>query len=203
LQLLLRNAQRHRDNRDFQRDMFSTVEHCVARMNHLMLQLRAGVAPVESPQTVDLATIARQVQGDRTRGRGGVELELDLGVYVVGHPERLERVVGHLVQNAFDASGADPRVRIRVYREGQEGVVEVVDNGAGMTAEFVRERLFRPFQSTKPMGMGIGAYESMQYVSALRGRITVDSKPAHGTTVRVHLPLAVNPQLQVTQEEAA
>jgi signal transduction histidine kinase len=107
------------------------------------------------------------------------------------------------VQNAFDASGADPRVRIRVYREGQEGVVEVVDNGAGMTAEFVRERLFRPFQSTKPMGMGIGAYESMQYVSALGGRITVDSKLAHGTTVRVCLPLAVSPQLQVTQEEAA
>jgi putative PEP-CTERM system histidine kinase len=203
LQLLLRNAQRHRDNRDFQRDMFSTVEHCVTRMNHLMLQLRAGVAPVESPQAVDLATIARQVQGDRARGRGGVELELDLGVYVVGHPERLERVVGHLVQNAFDASGADPRVRIRVYREAQQGVVEVVDKGAGMTAEFMRERLFRPFQSTKPMGMGIGAYESMQYISALAGRITVDSSPGQGTTVRVCLPLVVSPQLQVTQEEAA
>jgi putative PEP-CTERM system histidine kinase len=203
LQLLLRNNERHSDNRDFQRDMLSTVEHCVARMNHLMLQLRAGVAPVESPQAVDLATIARQVQGDHARGRGKVELELDLGVYVVGHQERLERVVGHLVQNAFDATTSDPRIRIRVYREAQEGVVEVVDNGAGMSLEFIRERLFRPFQSTKPMGMGIGAYESLQYVSALRGRITVDSNPGHGTTVRVRLPLAVSPQLQAAREEAA
>lgn len=203
LQLLLHNAQRHRDNPDFQRDMLGTVEHVVGRMNHLMTQLRAGATPIESPQSIDLATIARRVQSVGARGRGGVELDLDLGVFVTGHQERLERVVGHLVQNAFDAVGDNPRVRVRVFRCDDEGVVEIIDNGVGMTPEFVRERLFRPFQTTKKMGMGIGAYESMQYVSTLGGRITVESEPGQGTTVRVHLPLAFGPQLKIVQEESA
>jgi signal transduction histidine kinase len=132
-----------------------------------------------------------------------VELDLDLGVCVIGHQDRLERVVGHLVQNAFDAVGDNPRVRIRVFRDEDEGIIEIADNGVGMTPEFLRERLFRPFQTTKKMGMGIGAYESMQYVSTLGGRITVDSAPGQGTTVRVRLPLAVGPQLKVAQEESA
>ena len=195
--------ERHHDNPDFQRDMLRTVEHVVGRMNHLMTQLRAGATPVESPQAIDLSTIARRVQALRASGRGGVELSLDLGVYVIGHQERLERVVGHLVQNAFDAVRDNPRVCIRVFRHDEEGVVEVADNGIGMTAEFIRERLFRPFQTTKQMGMGIGAYESMQYVSTLGGRITVDSQPNQGTTVRVCLPLAVEPERRTVQEESA
>jgi putative PEP-CTERM system histidine kinase len=203
LQLLLRNAERHRDNPDFQRDMLRTVEHAVARMSHLMAQLRAGATPIESPQAVDLATIARRVQSARPRGSEPVELELDLGVYVIGHQERLERVVGHLVQNSLDAVRDNPRVRIRVFRSDGNGVVEVEDNGVGMSSEFVRERLFRPFQTTKEMGMGIGAYESMQYVSTLGGRISVDSRPGQGTVVRVSLPLAVEPQVEQAQEEPA
>jgi len=203
LQLLLHNAERHRDNPDFQRDMLGTVEHVVGRMNHLMAQLRAGATPVESPQSIQLATIARRVQGIRARGQGAVELDLDLGVSVIGHQDRLERVVGHLVQNAFDAVGDNPWVRIRVFRSDDEGVVEIADNGVGMTPEFVRERLFRPFQSTKKLGMGIGAYESMQYISTLGGRITVESEPGRGTTVCVWLPLAVGPQLKIVQEESA
>ncbi|HTT13477.1 MAG TPA: XrtA/PEP-CTERM system histidine kinase PrsK [Burkholderiaceae bacterium] len=203
LQLLLHNAQRHHDNPDFQRDMLGTVEHVAGRMNQLMKQLRAGATPVESPQSIDLATIARRVQANRARVGGGVELDLDLGVYVVGHQDRLERVVGHLVQNAVDAVGDNPRVRIRVFRSDQEGVVEIADNGVGMTPEFVRERLFRPFQTTKKLGMGIGAYESLQYVNALGGRITVESEPGRGTTVSVRLPIAVELQLKIAQEESA
>lgn len=200
LQLLLGNAQRHRDNPDFQRDMLGTVEHVLGRMNHLMAQLRAGTTPVERPKAVDLATIARRVQTFRASDRGGVELELDLGVCVIGHQERLERVVGHLVQNAFDAMGDNPRVRVRVFRDQRDGVVEVKDYGVGMTPEFVRERLFRPFQTTKEMGMGIGAYESLQYVSALGGQINVESSPGQGTTVCVRLPLAVGSQVEIAQE---
>ncbi|HXF47129.1 MAG TPA: XrtA/PEP-CTERM system histidine kinase PrsK [Burkholderiaceae bacterium] len=202
LQLLLKNAERHRDNPDFQRDMLGTIQHVVGRMNQLMAQLRAGGTPIESPQPVDLSTVVRRALAVRAADR--VELDLDLGVTVRGHPERLERVVGHLVQNAFDAVGDNPRVRVRVFREGEEGVVEVGDNGVGMTPEFVRERLFRPFQTTKKMGMGIGAYESQQYVSALGGRITVDSAVGRGTTVRVRLPLAQGEQaVAALRREAA
>jgi signal transduction histidine kinase len=78
-------------------------------------------------------------------------------------------------------------VTVRVTREGDEAVVEVTDNGPGMSPEFVRERLFKPFESTKAAGMGIGAYESQQYVQGLGGRIDVDSAEGRGTTVRLVL----------------
>ena len=68
-------------------------------------------------------------------------------------------------------------------------MVEVGDTGHGMTPEFVRERLFKPFQTTKQTGMGIGAYESLQYVQELGGRMLVESTPGVGTRVRLLLPL--------------
>jgi signal transduction histidine kinase len=68
-------------------------------------------------------------------------------------------------------------------------MVEVGDDGCGMSPEFVQERLFKPFQTTKPTGMGIGAYESFQYLQELGGRVHVDSTPNVGTRVRVLLPL--------------
>ena len=64
-----------------------------------------------------------------------------------------------------------------------------MDTGVGMTSEFVRDRLFKPFQTTKATGMGVGVYESAQYVTELGGRILVDSTPDAGTRVRVVLPL--------------
>jgi putative PEP-CTERM system histidine kinase len=202
LQLLLRNAERHRANPDFQRDMLATVEHAVGRMNHLMQQLRSGVAPVENPHPVELGTIAARLrQRFGTDGRG-ISFEVEAGLTVRGHEDRLERVVGHLLQNAIDASGDNPDVRLRIRRDGPDVVIEVADRGIGMTAEFVRERLFKPFQSTKHAGMGIGAYESQQYVASVGGRIEVESAPGVGTTVRVRLP-AIVAQGEVAAGEAA
>ncbi len=188
LQLLLKNAERHRANPDFQRDMLATVEHAVGRMNHLMQQLRSGVAPVENPHPLALGAIAARLQQRYGSGGRGVSFEVEDGLTVLGHEDRLERVVGHLLQNAIDASGDNPDVRLRIRRDGTEAVIEVTDRGIGMTAEFVRERLFKPFQSTKHAGMGIGAYESQQYVASVGGRIEVESAPGAGTTVRVRLP---------------
>ncbi|GAB4466257.1 MAG: PEP-CTERM system histidine kinase PrsK [Burkholderiaceae bacterium] len=191
LQLLLKNAERHRANPDFQRDMLATVEHAVGRMNHLMQQLRSGVEPVERPGPVDLCAVADRLRRRFAATQDGLTFDVAQGVVVMGHEDRLERVVGHLLQNAIDASGDNPRVRVRIRRDGAHAVVEVADQGAGMTAEFVRERLFKPFQSTKKAGMGIGAYESQQYVGSVGGRIEVDSAPGAGTTVRVFVPLVV------------
>jgi putative PEP-CTERM system histidine kinase len=187
LQLLLRNAERHRENPDFQRDMLATVEHVVGRMNQLMMQLRSGETPLERPRPVDLATVVRRVELSRAAGRSGLEIEAPPGVVVFGHEDRLERVIGHLVQNAFDASGENPRIVLRVAREGEDAVIEVSDRGRGMAPDFVRERLFKPFQTTKAGGMGIGAYESQQYVNDLGGQILVASIQDQGTSVRVLL----------------
>ncbi|MGH6623339.1 MAG: ATP-binding protein, partial [Burkholderiaceae bacterium] len=105
------------------------------------------------------------------------------------HEDRLERVVGHLVQNAFEASGDDHEVSVRVARDNDGAVIEVRDQGKGMSADFIRDRLFKPFQTTKDTGTGIGAYESQQYVAQIGGRIEVESVPERGTCVRVRLPV--------------
>jgi putative PEP-CTERM system histidine kinase len=189
LSLMLRNAERHRDNPEFQRDMLTTVEHVVGRMNGLMLQLRTGTTPVEKPRLVDLEGVVRRVCAAKGVGRAPIGLELT-SVMAVGHEDRLEHVIGHLVQNALDATGESGGVAVRAGREGGRALVEVRDTGKGMTPEFVRERLFKPFETTKAAGMGIGVYESAQYLKSVGGEIRVDSVPGAGTSVRVLLPLS-------------
>jgi putative PEP-CTERM system histidine kinase len=185
---MLRNAERHRDNPEFQRDMLTTVEHVVERMNRLMLQLRAGTAPVENARPVDLEVLVRRVCAAKAGNQSPIELDLTVGVTTVGHEDRLEHVIGHLVQNAIDATADGGRVSVRVHRNDGAAIVEVADTGIGMSREFLRERLFKPFQTTKPGGMGIGVYESSQYVAGLGGEVTIDSEPGRGTRVRVRLP---------------
>ena len=79
---------------------------------------------------------------------------------------------------------------MRLHRDDRFAIVEVADTGVGMSPEFVRDRLFKPFETTKAAGTGIGVYESWQYVSGLGGQILIDSTPKIGTRVRVLLPLA-------------
>ena len=124
----------------------------------------------------------------RDRGRD-IEIDLTDTVVARGHEDRVERVIGHIVQNALDATENSGRVWVRLKRQGVHAVIEVGDTGDGMTPEFLRERLFKPFQTTKPSGMGIGAYESFQYVHELGGKISVDSEVNIGTQVSLLLPL--------------
>ena len=202
LTLVLKNAERHRDNPEFQRDMLATVQHVVERMNKLMLQLRLGTTPVEGPRPVDLGTVVRRVCAAKAGENARIELNVATEVAAPGNEERLEHVIGHLVQNALDASASGGRVSVRVGREDRLAVVEVADSGAGMSPEFVRQRLFKPFETTKPSGMGIGVYESAQYIATLGGQILFDSKPNEGTRVRVLVPLGDSAAAATVREVA-
>ncbi len=189
LSLMLKNAERHRNNPAFQRDMLMTVGNVVERMNKLMLQLRTGATPVEQPRSVDLASVVRNACAAKAEQSTAIDVDLTAGVYGVGHMDQLEHVIGHLVQNALDATTGAGRVSVRLHRDDDTAVIDVTDSGVGMEPEFVRDRLFKPFQTTKETGMGVGVYESAQYVTGLGGRILVDSTPDVGTRVRVVLPL--------------
>ena len=193
LSLLLRNAERHRDNPEFQRDMLETVQHVVERMNGLMLQLGTSAKPVERAHAVELAPLVRRVCAAKSVEEHPVLVDVAAEATARGHEDRLEHVIAHLVQNALDASRPGQAVRVRVARDAGEAVIEVTDEGAGMTDAYVRERLGKPFESTKPAGMGIGVYESSQYVTSLGGRLAIDSAPGRGTSVRVYLPLGDSP----------
>lgn len=189
LSLMLKNAERHRDNPEFQKDMLLTVENSVERMRQLMLQLREGATPLDGPRGIDLADAVRRIQSAKSGQGREVELTIEERLVARGHEDRIERVIGHLVQNALEATEQGGRVWIRLARQGNHALVEVGDNGHGMSPEFVRERLFKPFQTTKPTGMGIGAYESFQYVHELGGKLSVDSAVDVGTQVALSLPL--------------
>lgn len=192
LSLMLRNAERHGGNPEFQADMLATVAHVESRMRGLMAQLQEKRS-IDPPRRVALDALLRAVGVTKGGGHSGVTLYVADGasVEVMGHPERLERILGHLVQNALEATGQGGKVSLSVESAG-DGAAHVIveDNGCGMTKEFMRERLFRPFQSNKVGGMGIGVYEAQQYVRELGGDIAYESDPGSGTRVTVTLPIA-------------
>jgi putative PEP-CTERM system histidine kinase len=189
LSMMLKNAQRHHANPEFQQDMLMTVESSLEKMRRLMLQLREGATPVGGSHGVELSPIARRIEAQAAAQGRRLELTVDPRLATRGHEDRLERVLGHLVQNAFDATPREGRVWLVARRVSGQVEVEVGDNGAGMDGDFVKTRLFRPFSTTKRTGMGIGTYESMQYIRELGGSIEVDSAPGQGTRLTVRLPV--------------
>jgi putative PEP-CTERM system histidine kinase len=186
---MMKNAKRLHANPEFQQDMLMTIENSLEKMRQLMLQLREGATPPGTAFGVDLGGLAQRIESSAAQRGRRLELTLAERVFARGHEERLERVIGHVVQNAFDATEGNGQVWLKVGRHGGQARVEVGDTGHGMSQEFVRDRLFKPFQTTKGAGMGIGAYESYQYVQELGGTITVKSEPQVGTEVTLLLPL--------------
>ena len=189
LSLMMSNAKRLHANPEFQQDMLMTVENSLERMRQLMAQLREGTTPAGTTFGVDLEGIARRIESV-ANGRGrNLEVRLVEPVVARGHQDRLERIIGHVVQNALDATDPSGNVWLQLDRLGGQARIEVGDTGHGMSPEFIRERLFKPFQTTKTNGLGIGAYESFQYVRELGGKISVVSEPDKGTRVTLTVPL--------------
>jgi signal transduction histidine kinase len=94
-----------------------------------------------------------------------------------------------LLQNALEATPPNGSVTLHAFEESGQAIIEITDNGSGMDEDFIRTRLFQPFDSTKGAGMGIGAYECRETLRALDGNIEVSSTPGQGTRFRLNLPL--------------
>jgi signal transduction histidine kinase len=105
-------------------------------------------------------------------------------------PPQFQNVVTNLVLNARDALVSGGQIRIETSQLNGWVVLAVKDNGCGMTPEFVKQSLFRPFQTTKQKGIGIGMFQCKTIVEAHHGRIEVESEPGKGTTFRVLLPVS-------------
>ena len=192
--LVARNAERHADNPEFRADMILTLKDCTERMNRLLARLsQHNRGSEEEVERFALGDAARQVV-DEMGGAHALLLEGDLSCPVVGGRGTLLRIVRHLVQNAIEASPGDEPVVLRVERAEEPGGgrarLSVIDYGCGMTAEFVRDDLFRPFVSTKASGFGIGAFEARALTRSLGGELRVESRPGHGSRFTMDLPLA-------------
>ncbi len=192
LSLMLKNAERHRANPEFQDDMIQTVAHVEARMRALMIQLQEKKS-IEPSRRIDIIALIERIIATKRHQSPPVRLVCDASIAydVYAHPERLERVLDHLVQNALDATPDDGKVSLAVRMTDQAFVeVGVEDTGCGMSPEFMRSRLFKPFESSKRSGMGIGVFEAQQYIGELGGSIRIESEEGRGTRVVVLLPCA-------------
>src|SRR5436305_11714328 len=106
---------------------------------------------------------------------------------------RIQIVVTNLLLNAREILNAGGQIRIETGQRNGWLVLSVTDNGCGMTPDFLQHSLFRPFQTTKKHGIGIGMFQSRMIVEAHQGRIEVDSEPGKGTAFRILLPLLPTP----------
>jgi putative PEP-CTERM system histidine kinase len=196
LTLVARNAERHADNPDFRADMIATLKESVGRMNDLLARLsQHNSARVEEPVTVELMPIVERV----TKRRGVSHPIAVTGLrdaVAVADPARLEQALGHLIQNAIEASAPGEPVGVVVGRS----TIEVIDAGPGMSASFIRDRLFKPFASTKNGGFGIGAFEARQVIVAMGGKLDLVSREGEGTRFTIVLREALAP---VKMERAA
>lgn len=190
LGLLARNAELHSENPEFRADMLVTLRNSTDKLNALVSRLsRYGPGSLEPLAPVRANAIAVSVV-DQLKARHSLSLVEHGECEVRASRDKLEQVLLHLVQNAIDVSPAAAPVVVSVGTEGGNGVIEVVDCGPGMSAEFVRSRLFRPFDSTKPGGFGIGAFEARELVRAMGGQLDVESREGLGTRFTVAIPLS-------------
>ncbi|OYU36976.1 XrtA/PEP-CTERM system histidine kinase PrsK [Novosphingobium sp. PASSN1] len=194
LALLARNAERHAENPAFRKDMLVTLTNAADKLNALLARLsRYGAGGVQRLEMIDAADVVEAVAA-RYRGAGGdwtVHVTPGQTCPIMASRETLEQVLAHLVQNAIDASQPGMAVFLQTRTDGMTGVIEVSDTGCGMSADFVRNRLFKPFVSTKSGGFGIGAFEARELVRAMNGRLEVESREGLGSRFAVRLPLVV------------
>ncbi len=190
LSLVARNAERHADNPEFRADMIATLQSSVARMNDLLARLsQHNKGKAETLSAVAPGPIIDALAKAR-RAQHPVILSGDLGLFAEADPLRLEQALGHLLQNAIDASPPAEPVSITVRAEGEELVIDIVDRGSGMSAAFIRDKLFKPFASTKDNGFGVGAFEARTLIVAMGGRLHVTSREGDGSHFTVTLKLA-------------
>ena len=99
-------------------------------------------------------------------------------------------VLSHLIRNAQDATDPSGSVDVQVELRDGNALINVIDSGVGMSPEFLRDRLFRPFDSTKGVeGMGIGVYQAREFVRNLGGEFRVESELGKGTVVSLTVPI--------------
>jgi putative PEP-CTERM system histidine kinase len=192
LSLLVENANTHKANPEFVDDMISTVSHTTQKMQRLLEQLRDPEREITLTRFA-LTPLLEEIGGSYRSMPAGLQLNLKFEEkpLVRGDRSQLYSAIKHIVQNGFEAVARNGSVEISgkdLNRQAVEIVIE--DNGEGMTAEFIRDRLFKPFESTKGVsGMGVGVYQSREYIRSIGGEIDVISEPGNGTRFTITLPV--------------
>jgi putative PEP-CTERM system histidine kinase len=191
LSLMLQNLPKHFDNPDFREDALRSIQKSVDRINEMIQSLSALRRKlVVDPVQVDLSKTVLEMADSLEKARN-LRIKKNLGTTgpVNIDIEHMNRVLTNLIVNADEASANGDEIHLRTGTKDSLAFFEVADHGEGMSADFIAKKLFKPFQTTKKSGTGIGLYHSKMIVDAHRGRVEVQSEPGVGTTFRILLPL--------------
>jgi len=192
LNLMLQNLPVHFDDPAFRADALRGVGKTVTHINRLIGRLGSirhelQIKPVEADLN---ELVAKSLAG--WEEVAGINLQKDLPPLpkVFFDPEQMLKVTTNLIFNAREAvTSAAGVVQIQTRQVNGWAVLAISDNGCGMSQEFMNRSLFRPFQTTKKNGLGIGMFQSKMIVEAHKGKIEVESETGKGTTFRIFLPL--------------
>jgi putative PEP-CTERM system histidine kinase len=191
LNLMLKNLPVHFEDPEFREDALRGVGNTVRRIDKMIAQLVAlRKQPTFHRVEADLNQLVSAAL-EKLDGMSHVKLtkELELLPKILADREQMQSVVTNLVLNARDAIGQRGCIHIRTEQVGSSAVLTVADNGCGMSEAFLNDCLFRPFQSTKKQGLGIGMFQSRMIVEAHGGSIRVESEAGKGSTFRISLPV--------------
>lgn len=203
LSILARNAERHAEKPEFRADMIDTLRSSVDKMNELLARLsQHNKSRHSQPVVIDIGEAVMKAVYEK-RLIYPIDAQLKSGLFANADPSRVETIIGHLVQNAIEATSDGSPVRITCRKQGSDVAVNITDTGVGMTEAFVSNQLFKPFESTKEGGFGIGAYEARALAISMGGQLRVDSRVGKGTTFTLLLPIADETDNHISMEEAA
>ncbi|HZS16795.1 MAG TPA: XrtA/PEP-CTERM system histidine kinase PrsK [Candidatus Udaeobacter sp.] len=190
LSLTLQNLPVHFDDPAFRQDALRGIADTATRINELISRLGALRRLELNLAEVDMnALVADALQVLKRPSAINVIQDLRLKPTLKVDPAQMNSVVTNLLLNARDAVGSGGTIKVETTQHNGWAILSVADNGCGMSPDFLRRALFRPFQTTKKKGLGIGMFQSKMVVEAHQGKIQVESQPGSGTTVRVLLPL--------------
>jgi putative PEP-CTERM system histidine kinase len=200
LSLIVGNMEVHFDNKEFRADMMKSLTLATEKLKGLVARISNPVTTLSGehkmPRPVDLVAAVQRVLAliaEPVRSKYEIELKVPASLHALVDPERIDRVIENLVINAIEAMGeTGGKLTVEVGEAGAEKIfLSVSDTGQGMSKEFIDNRLFRPFATTKRSGVGLGLYTCREVVRANAGTIEVQSRQGVGTTFRVVLPSAV------------
>ncbi len=192
LTLLVENGKVHRNNPDFIDDMFNTVEHVSKKMQRLVQQLKQPGQQFGEKE-IDLIGVIDSIIESYEKHVIDIDFinKHDLHPILQCNEENLASAIKHILQNALESCGKKGRVILELSPSGQSSVfLKIIDNGTGMSKDFISERLFQPFDSTKGVsGMGLGVYQSREFFRSIEGDLSVVSIPGDGTTFTITIPI--------------
>lgn len=194
LSFLVTNMERKFDREGFREDAMRTLADSVRNLKNLVTKLSDPRAQsTEERYEEELSPLVERVvfrTSERVGERYEVSVNLVPEIKAKVTASAIERVVENLIVNAVEAMPSGGKLTIKTYVADEQAIISVADTGKGMPPEFVRERLFHPFATTKSKGIGLGLYSCRDIVERHGGKIEVESQEGVGTEFKIVLPLA-------------